>query len=228
MRKVNKKAFTLSELLIAVVIIGVISAITISSLIQTTQKKELEAGFKKQYSALKQAIIMLKMNDGLDFTPDNYKSTFMEKLASQYNVIQDCGHINYNQGCILLDDDSSFSYYKSFTNGTLSRSYFDDGGFISADGTLFLIEQGSQAQDKIGNYLVTVDVNGYTKKPGKMGYDLFMFQITTDGDVLPMGANNTYFSNYREDYCSKSTNSSNNGYTCAYYAAVDKDYFTKL
>ncbi len=221
------KGFTLAEVLIALTIIGIIAAITIPSILISTQRKELESAFKKQYSSLKQAIAMLKFDDGLEFTYDNYKSKFKSKLAGKYNVMNNCGSINSNTGCILQDDDGSFSYYKSYTNNTLSRGYFDDGGFLTIDGILFLIEQGSQSRDETG-YLVTIDVNGYAKKPNKMGYDLFMFQITEDGDVLPMGDNGTYYQNYRSSYCSKSSSSTLNGFTCAYYAATDKDYFQNL
>ncbi len=223
----KRRAFTLSEVLITLVIIGVISAITIPALIQSTQKKELETAFKKQYSVLKQAISMLKLNDCLEFAYDNYKSGFKKKLAAQFNVINDCGSSSSSL-CILNEDNTTIGTYKSYSNGTLSKGYLDDGGFVTTDGSLYLIEQGSQARDLIGNFLVTVDVNGYSKKPNKMGYDMFMFQITEDGEVLPMGAKNTYFESNRENYCSKSSGSSYNGYTCAYYAAANKDYFGKL
>ena len=39
-----------------------------------------------------------------------------------------------------------------------------------------------------------------------MGKDFFMFQITTGGEVLPMGAPNTYFYNPQKTYCSKKIN----------------------
>ncbi len=223
----SAKGFTLAEVLIALTIIGIIAAITIPSILISTQRKELESAFKKQYSSLKQAIAMLKFDDGLEFTYDNYGSKFKTKLAGKYNVMNDCGSIDANTGCILQDDDGTFSYYKSYSNNTLNRDYFDDGGFLTIDGILFLIEQGTQSEEATG-YLVTIDVNGYSKKPNKMGYDLFMFQITEDGDVLPMGDNGTYYQDKRSLYCSKSSSSPLNGFTCAYYAATDKDYFQNL
>lgn len=62
-----KKAFTLAEVLITIGIIGVIAALTIPALINKTNKKELETAFKKQYSTLQQAIMMIKTEDALDF-----------------------------------------------------------------------------------------------------------------------------------------------------------------
>lgn len=50
------KGFTLAEVLITLVIIGVIAAITVPSLIQTTQKKENIVRFKKALSTINQAL----------------------------------------------------------------------------------------------------------------------------------------------------------------------------
>ncbi len=221
-------AFTLAEVLITLGIIGVVAAMTMPSLINTTQKKELETAFKKQYSVLQQAILMIKTDDAIDFEYENYSSGFKKRLAQQYKSAQDCGSITYNTGCILDEEDGTFTYYKTLNGSTLSRAYFDDGGFITPDGTLLLTEQGEQA--KRTGYLVSVDVNGFKKRPNKMGYDLFMFQITEDGRVLPMGAEGTYWSSEsaRESRCDKNSTFNENGFTCAYYAMTDTNYFKNL
>ena len=224
-----KKAFTLAEVLITIGIIGVIAALTIPALINKTNKKELETAFKKQYSTLQQAIMMIKTEDALDFEYENYGSNFKKRLATQYKSAKDCGVINYNTGCILKNEDKTFTYYKTLNGKTLNSGFFDDGGFITPDGTLLLIEQGDQAKKQTG-YVVSVDVNGYIKGPNKMGYDLFMFQITKDSRILPMGAENTYWGTkeYRESYCDKNSTSDKNGFTCAYYALTDNHYFKNL
>ncbi|MDD3237319.1 MAG: prepilin-type N-terminal cleavage/methylation domain-containing protein [Candidatus Gastranaerophilales bacterium] len=51
----KKKAFTLAEVLITLVIIGVIAAITIPSLLNKTNQQEYRVGAKKAYSVLSQA-----------------------------------------------------------------------------------------------------------------------------------------------------------------------------
>ncbi|CDE44744.1 unknown [Clostridium sp. CAG:768] len=224
-----KKAFTLAEVLITLGIIGVIASLTIPALINKTNKRELETAFKKQYSTLQQAVMMIKTEDSLDLDYENYGSDFSKRLAAQYKSTKDCGTIKFNTGCILKNEDNSFTYYKTFNGNTLMTTCIDDGGFITPDGILLLIEQGNQAKNITG-YLVSIDVNGYIKKPNKMGYDLFMFQITKDGRVLPMGANDTYWGTktYRESFCNKNSTSDQNGFTCAYYALTDNDYFKNL
>lgn len=224
-----KKAFTLAEVLITLGIIGVIASFTIPALINKTNKRELETAFKKQYSTLQQAVMMIKTEDSLDLDYENYGSEFSKRLADKYKSAKDCGTIKYNTGCILKNEDNSFTYYKTLNGNTLMTTFFDDGGFITPDGVLLLIEQGNQAKDETG-YIISIDVNGYIKRPNKMGYDLFMFQITKDGRVLPMGANETYWGtkNYRENFCNKNSTSNQNGFTCAYYALIDNDYFKNL
>ena len=57
-KKINKKAFTLAEILITLGIIGVIAAITIPALINKTKNKELHTAFLKTFSELNQLAIL--------------------------------------------------------------------------------------------------------------------------------------------------------------------------
>lgn len=222
----KKYAFTLAEVLITLGIIGVVAAMTLPSIVNRTRQKELETAFNKQYSVLQQAVLQVIREDELPLTPTDYginNNAFMKSLARTYKVIRDCGSIKSSSGCVL---QNTFTYYKTLNGKTITREYFDDGGFISADGTTFFVEQGNQAQAT--NFLVSIDVNGYTKKPNRMGYDFFMFQITKEGRVLPMGSDNTYWQNSRDQLCSSGSTSNLNGFTCAYFAVTDKDYFKNL
>ena len=51
-----KKAFTLAEVLITLGIIGVVAAMTLPTLVNNTEKKELDAQLTKSYSVLQNAI----------------------------------------------------------------------------------------------------------------------------------------------------------------------------
>lgn len=55
----EKKAFTLAEVLITLGIIGVVAAITIPGLITSYRAIVLESQFKEQYSRLAQALRMM-------------------------------------------------------------------------------------------------------------------------------------------------------------------------
>ncbi|MBQ3642196.1 type II secretion system protein [bacterium] len=52
----NKKGFTLAEVLITLVIIGVIAAMTVPTLMNNTQGQEYKAAYKKAISTLNQAL----------------------------------------------------------------------------------------------------------------------------------------------------------------------------
>ena len=65
----NKKSgFTLAEVLVTLMIIGVIAAMTIPSLMQNTAQQEYKAGFKKAVSMLNQAVTLNYALDGEDAT----------------------------------------------------------------------------------------------------------------------------------------------------------------
>jgi prepilin-type N-terminal cleavage/methylation domain-containing protein len=213
------KAFTLAEVLIALVVIGIVAAITVPNIIQMTQKKELEVAFKKQYSALKQAISKIKQEDYKEFVYDEYGGHLKERLTPQYIVTNNCS--DSNSEC---KPTKILTIYKTLHGNSMGiHALLDDGSFITSDGATFFIEQGSQAASFAG-YIISIDVNGYQKKPNTMGKDLFMFQITKDGNVLPMGDKNTLYYSSRVSKCKKNSS----GETCAYYAVTDKNYFKKI
>lgn len=98
--------------------------------------------------------------------------------------------------------------YKTYNNKKIINfSNFDDGQFVLNDGSLILVNTTTGQ----GKY-ISVDVNGFGKKPNRLGKDLFMFQLMTSGELLPMGAKGTMFS--VETYCSNISTDSMNGAGC--------------
>ena len=73
----KKTAFTLAEILISLMILGVIASLTIPSLIQNTQKKEQVVQLKKGLSMINQAITM------------NYALTGNDLSSSDLNDVSD-------------------------------------------------------------------------------------------------------------------------------------------
>ena len=88
----KKSAFTLAEILISLMILGVIAALTIPSLIQNTQKKEQIVQLKKGLSMINQAITMNYALTGNDLT--NYASAadVADMLKKRLSVVQDSGY----------------------------------------------------------------------------------------------------------------------------------------
>ena len=93
------------------------------------------------------------------------------------------------------DPDKSSTTYKTYNGVSLMElANFDDGQFVMSDGMLVLIENR-----QVPKLYISVDVNGFNKKPKRLGQDLFMFQINEKGALLPMGAEGP-------DYYTKPTN----------------------
>lgn len=69
----RKNAFTLAEVLITLVIIGVIAAITVPTLIHKMRREEVETKLKRVYSVMNQAINMSKIDNG-DFKQWDYSA----------------------------------------------------------------------------------------------------------------------------------------------------------
>ena len=83
----NKKSgFTLAEVLVTLMIIGVIAAMTIPSLMQSTAQQEFRAAFKKAVSMINQAVTLNYALDGMDAT-DYTGESFFDIMSQRLNVL---------------------------------------------------------------------------------------------------------------------------------------------
>jgi prepilin-type N-terminal cleavage/methylation domain-containing protein len=217
--KYLKHAFTLSEVLISLVIIGVIAAITVPTLLQKYQDQALKSALKKNYSVLKSALDKYQVEHGERLLPSDVGGHKLKPILVKYlNVTKDCGwghsdaNVN-NDVCIPYYNDTSENnskVYKTYNGkNSITLNYFDDGQFVLNDGSLILLENADSATQ-----LISVDVNGYLKKPNRLGKDLFMFQLMSNGELLPMGAKSTKFYSSTDDYCSNTSTGKMNGAAC--------------
>ncbi len=197
---------------------------TLPTLIQNHQNKALHSALLKNYSVLQTALQKANYEQGhlissVSIAEKELKSLLMKEL----NAVKDCG----NESCTSRrrSDDGSTNYvinnYKTYNNKIMATFYLDDGQFMLADGSLWMLENPGD-----GSLFITIDLNGPDKKPNKWGHDMFTFQIIRNGKVLPMGADGTAFSN--EEFCSKNSNAGTNGIACTHRALTDKDYWKNL
>ena len=240
--KRQKAAFTLTEVLITLGIIGVVAAMTLPAVINTTRNKELETGLKKGASVLTQAFDMYQAEHGDRILPDNLgKQKLKSMIMPYFRTVKDCAYgssytsseavdkaciKNYvNQGTEATENNSKV--YRNLTNTDyITLTYFDDGQAIAVDGMLILIE--NDAQHNYYRVYISVDVNGAGKRPNRLGQDLFMFELDTDGILRPMGAKGTTYYAANDRYCSLSSSEAMNGAGCTYKALTDKDFFKNL
>lgn len=220
-----KKSFTLAEVLITLGIIGIVAAMTLPTVINNSRNKQLESRLKRSYSVIAQALDQYQAETGERITSDIEWHQFKPLLMQYLKVVKDCGFGTENLEKICFSRNSGTgkdNLYKTLDNKGLYHPAFDDGQFVLNDGSLILIEN---AESRL---YVSVDVNGYNKKPNRLGQDLFMFQVDKTGKLLPMGVKDTKYYSETDEYCSVSSSSSMNGAGCTYRALTDKDYFKNL
>ena len=202
------KAFTLAEVLIVLVIIGVIASITIPSLILTQEKISYVTALKKFYSTASQALMQTATDNG---TPDNIaksnndyssKVELMTDIARHFKIAKDCKTNNY-KGCwtdiTKRNYDGTGDTYRYDANYEYIHYY----EFMTTDGMSVAISMeypdcSRQLYSDRNNPLykfcgeMVVDVNGL-KGPNRFGRDTFMFQITSNKSPLlvPLGVYNS-------------------------------------
>ena len=192
-----KYGFTLAEVLITLVIIGVIAAMTIPSVINNTKKHEYVSGLKKAYSTLKSATNQIMVEEGSPRGDAGGWALYPQGVYNLYknhlSIAKDCGN---GRGCV----DQLSTHGTGHVNGFKALSGNSYAGnnceldtgfykFILADGTQVIINDGSypacdHGSTNTGSYgmcsAIFVDVNG-EKGPNTWGRDVFYFAIKEDG-----------------------------------------------
>ncbi len=177
----KKLAFTLAEVLVALMIIGVIAAITIPSLVNNANSRQIYSMLTKAHMTVANATGSGEAKYGpLRFWDWN------EMISNHYiksmNVTKWC---NGNKKCLppKYIDTPSVKHWWSSSWKTFMTT---DGMFWAMHTTSDCsLEQGNPLFTKNGCAWVEVDVNGI-KKPNKLGKDVFGFVITPEG-TFPFG-----------------------------------------
>lgn len=205
-------AFTLVEVMIALLIIGIVAVYAILTINQNIQHKELEASFKKGYSSLVKVTEAINA-DGVSVYNDYYnipagdstradkQKDFLYMLAKKYNTREICEITRaYYDGNPVCRAPQYQGYY---LGGIQSPDVMPYGHLRTLDG--MYIFPGNW-----GLYL-SIDVNG-AKGPNRAGHDLFSFGLTSRNALyVPTSWGTT-------TACSKTTTTNYSGVYCAYYA----------
>lgn len=208
-----KKAFTLAETLITLSIIGIVAAIVIPALVANYQEYQFKQAAKEAYSKASQAVQQIKMDNG--GTLANYYSTFRTfkpVFMKYFKYIKDCNWYD----CVNTTSNPyhALNSYEGFTH------QMDEGQFVTADGMFWGIDNFAD-----GTISITVDVNGYEKKPDIFGKDTFTFAVI-NGNVVPMGMKGTTYGT--PAYCDKNNTTvsfpAQQGMACMYYVMQGIDY----
>ena len=202
---------------------------TMSSFISDSQNKELQVALNKGYSEISQALMFMKLDIGEDILPLNYPArTFAPVYSKYFRYVKSVSQTGIISGTKDDGDDSPvlvFDIYKTYNkSNTVKTDLFDDGQILLSDGMLILIENPNKLPYQI---YITIDVNGPNKKPNVWGRDLFTFELTQNGKLLPMGMEGTKYTDM-DKYCSKNSNERMNGIACTAKALSDPNFFNKM
>jgi prepilin-type N-terminal cleavage/methylation domain-containing protein len=202
-----KLAFTLAEVLITLLIIGVVSSLVIPNIIQDTQDAELKTALKKTYSTLSQAYInILSDNAGnlKDVCSGSFpNSTCLKNLFDPYlNINKSCTN-SAAQGCWHI---ANKWYYinPAIVCGGVNAGIFDNcgnktngfPGYVLNDGSFMTIVlwDGTCTDTLYSNFskcgYISFDVNGF-KGPNTVGKDIFAIWIR-DNRISPVGYVDVY------------------------------------
>ncbi len=162
----RKFAFTLAEVLITLGIIGVVAALTISTLLANQRKKTVEVSLAKFYSTMNQAIKLAENDYGeLTYWAPDYNSEnfgeWWEEYLSKYvkNIYKKEAHDRY--------------YDVAFNDGSGFRAYIPEDSAGRA--WIFFCPRFDRCLD---------DTNGWEKYNG---IDAFLFGICPNGKMASSG-----------------------------------------
>lgn len=217
----KSKGFTLAEMLIALVVIGVIAALTLPGLYQSVQKQTFVAQLQNVTSIMDNGfkLLMNKKNcydmacTGLvTVTSDNFVDNITN--SNIFEVVNTC-HVG---------DASCYVNTVSYMDGTLA--YWNVPDYYSLvvlkNGALFGFNnyntldpncENSSGNNKYNETCTSggvenaalIDVNG-KQPPNTFGRDIFRFYLAKDGTILPEGTQDCTYSGYWGD--------SGNSYRC--------------
>ncbi len=168
-------AFTLAEVLVTLGIIGVVSAMTVPTLMQNYQRKSYVTQLHKVYNELSQGLLKYQTDKNAinlkeaGLTNGNAMDAFVKQY---FKIVQDC---NTNLSACVADD------YKKM-DGTAADPFGDEAKYdfktyIFANGSL--VSLGAYANNM---FQVHVDVNG-KQGPNILGRDTFAFNVFYNGMI---------------------------------------------
>ena len=175
------KSFTLSEVLITLVVIGVIAAITVPVVMANHRKTETAARVKKFYSMMSNAIKLSELESGLKTYEWDYEDATTYEIRKQYfenHILNYVNYMNFSQ----LDDDY-------ITELEATPNYSGGGCLIDSNDIQVYLNDGTKFGTCEEIDIIFFDVNG-DKGPNKFGRDVFLFNILSYDGGLPSLANN--------------------------------------
>ena len=191
--KNKRAAFTLVEILITLGIIGVISAMTIPTLIKNANERATVSQLKNIYSILNSATNSIIAQEGpistwtwdeagqrMDAVVDSYKNQLLFSKTCAYGV----NTCYYESTWKALDGNVYFWY---FGGGDAYYNILNDGTYVKFEKNA---GAGAVSANLKARMVIIVNLNG-NKPPNQMGRDVFCFYLTENKGLIPPDLNVT-------------------------------------
>lgn len=209
----RKSAFTLAEVLVTLGIIGVVSSMTLPTLMKNHQRQVYVTQLHKVYNEISQAVDMYVTNNNyVSFGESRLRNNTVELnkfINSHFKVAKDCG--KYYTPCFASSysnlNGNSYGFESSYTNKCFTLS--------SGAAICFTVEEDMIEDESVDEYLlpvhqigqgeilaVDVDINGQ-QGPNIFGRDAFSFSIDSRGNIYDgvyMANENVNFSSSNSIY----------------------------
>jgi prepilin-type N-terminal cleavage/methylation domain-containing protein len=174
--------FTLAEVLITLGIIGVVAALTMPTLMSSTQGAQYKAAYKKALSALNQMVTLNVALDDFNFaethssTETSYATNMYGMIKARMNVVKAVGTgltqttigytISSNSGATTADSTGTGNYTLFFNDGIAFS--FPTGSYGCTITSAGVVQDGAATAGTgtTGKCVGFIDVNG-AKPPNK-------------------------------------------------------------
>ena len=178
-----KKGFTLAEVLVTLGIIGVVSAMTIPTLMQNHQRKTYVTQLHKVYNELSQVLLQYQNDkNAVNLTEAGLTSTtaFQNMITSYMKVVATCDSV----ATPCFADQYRYLIGTTVGTGPLTSN---SKSYVLASGAAIRPVYSKPSTYKIANFMV--DING-SQGPNISGRDLFFLYLYSNG-IIDEGPDNT-------------------------------------
>lgn len=228
---INKKGFTLAEVLITLGVIGLVAALTLPSMYNNYQKALIGKTLARSVELVEQGMLNIRQEAQLNSeTGDTFETLSSIKksdlgLSGNVYITNDNAFYNSTKSFLGIENsDYDVTNISAFAGNldTNLKSLYTAYKFNKLNAIVaFQNKTGTTTSNDSIISRVIIDANG-AAKPNTFGKDVFIFGLTNSGTLIPAGTQKyaDFDSKIPADGCSGS--SVGNGTACAARVMADK------
>ncbi len=187
----NKNAFTLTELLVALGIVGAIAALSVPSLLISINNRLLTTQLKSTVGSVQQLIFdQLIAHKTKNLLETDFKNPATLLTNSNFSVAKTCADSAKDCWKTTQDEQGKLITYRNLNGGTatpVGAGYtsilLQNGGIISYSLVTKQVYYADTTDDVISDFCMDVNAND---GPNMWGRDYFCFYITRKGKITPL------------------------------------------